>query len=326
MSSASHIEEQAAQWLALQDRDPPSADLQARVDQWLAADPRHEVAYLRLRAAWRQLDRVAALGSYANARQSFTPQQPRSRSFKVAAAMAASIAVASLLGVTWWVAHPSSATPVRYSTQVGGYQRQLLADGSTVELNTGTAIDVQFDGRVRRLHLLYGEARFHVAKDTGRPFLVEADQRQVRALATDFTVHLEPGQAEVLVAEGRVGVDPVQNGASPGSSIILSAGQLGQLRPQGVNVVDLPPTEVGARLAWDRGLLVFAKARLATVAAELNRYNTLQIRIADPTAAALEVGGTFSATNATAFIHVLEAGFPVTVTRNADGVTVASRK
>ncbi len=324
MSSASLIEEQAAQWLALQDRDPSSAALQARFEQWLAADPRHEVAYLRLRAAWRQLDRVAALGSYANARQRLTPQRPRFRSFK-AAAMAASIAVASLLGVIWWLAHPTPAPAARFSTQVGGYQRQLLADGSTVELNTRTGIEVQFDGGVRRLRLLYGEARFHVAKDASRPFVVQVNQRQIRALATDFTVHLEPAQTEVLVAEGRVGVDPVQKGVGADSLTILAAGQLGQLRQQGVSVVDLPPAEVAARLAWDRGLLVFAKARLATVAAELNRYNTVQIRIADPTAASLEVGGTFSATNAPAFIHVLEAGFPVTVTRGAEGVTVATR-
>jgi transmembrane sensor len=250
-------------------------------------------------------------------------QQPL-RPFKVAAVGAAAV-VAGLLGLRWWMAHSRSVVPVPFSTAVGGYQRQLLSDGSTVELNTLTAIEVMFDTRVRRIQLLYGEARFHVAKEAARPFLVQAGPRMIRAVEADFSIHVEPELTTVLVAEGRVGVESPRGKVLRERPIVLRPGQLCEVRVHGVSTSDLSPPSVAARLAWDRGMLMFTQAKLATVVDELNRYNRLQIRIADGAAAALAIDGTFSATNAAAFLHRLEESFPVKVTPSADGVTVASR-
>ena len=82
---------------------------------------------------------------------------------------------------------------------------------------------------------------------------------------------------------------------------------------------------MAAHLAWDQGHLVFSGETLGVVAEELNRYNTLQIRVMDPAAASLTIAGTFGATNAAGFIRVLEAGFPVSIVRQGDIVKISSR-
>ena len=76
MSVANDIEEQAAELLARLDAEPENPAVRAEVESWLSGDPRREVAYLRLRAAWRQLNWIAALGSYENAQREIAGTEP----------------------------------------------------------------------------------------------------------------------------------------------------------------------------------------------------------------------------------------------------------
>ncbi|MBS0419929.1 MAG: FecR domain-containing protein [Proteobacteria bacterium] len=326
MSVANEIEEQAAALLARQDAEPENPAVRAELESWLSGDPRREVAYLRLRAAWRQLNRIAALGSYENAQReiSGTQQATTTRNWPRWGAAAAVVLVAIALTV-WWQAGRVKPRVIAFSTPVGGYMRETLSDGSTLELNTQTDIEVVFDSSVRGIRLLQGEARFHVAKDPQRPFVVTVATDRVRAVGTDFSVRTRAQQTDVYVAEGIVSLeDSVHRGNDAGARV--RAGQGAVMTSTGVHISNLPPGAVAARLAWDRGLLIFAGEPLSSVAEELNRYNTVQIRVTDSTVAALKIDGTFAATNAVGFVRLLEQGFPVSVTRQGDTVLVASRR
>lgn len=63
MASSRQIEQVAAAWLARRDGDAWSAQSQLQLDAWLQESTAHRVAYLRLDAAWRQSDRLKALGA-----------------------------------------------------------------------------------------------------------------------------------------------------------------------------------------------------------------------------------------------------------------------
>lgn len=327
MSVANDIEEQAAELLARLDAEPENPAVRAEVESWLSGDPRREVAYLRLRAAWRQLNRIAALGSYENAQREIAGTEPATptRSWPRWAAAAAVMLVAIAIA-TWWQAGPIKPRVIAFSTPVGGYMRETLSDGSTLELNTQTEIEVVFDSRLRGIRLLQGEARFHVAKDPQRPFVVTAAADRVRAVGTDFSVRRRAQQTDVYVAEGIVSLEDSTHGSADAGAARVRAGQGAVMTSTGVHISNLPAGVVAARLAWDRGLLIFAGEPLSAVADELNRYNTVQIRITDATAAALKIDGTFGATNATGFVRLLEQGFPVSVTRQGDTVWVSSRR
>src|SRR3546814_4407377 len=83
--------------------------------------------------------------------------------------------------------------------------RSPLRDGSAVTLNSNSEIDVDFDEGIRHVRLLRGEALFDVAKDSIRPFVVEADSTRVTAVGTSFTVNRVSGRdVQVLVREGVV--------------------------------------------------------------------------------------------------------------------------
>ncbi len=63
MASSSQIELLASAWLARRDGSGWSIHDQLQLDTWLLESTAHRVAYLRLDAAWRQSDRLKALGA-----------------------------------------------------------------------------------------------------------------------------------------------------------------------------------------------------------------------------------------------------------------------
>lgn len=83
-----------------------------------------------------------------------------------------------------------------------------LSDGSRVLLSANSKLEYQkeFTDTLRRV-ILTGEARFEVAKDVRRPFIVCTEQLQTRVLGTVFDVKAYPNsRPDVTLYEGRVNV------------------------------------------------------------------------------------------------------------------------
>lgn len=333
MTRASDIEHQAAEWLIRLDAHESPQDW-AALDEWLAANPRHRAAFLRLSIAWRHADQLrklkpftgivdpdllspatrrlrAAWGSEdrrASSRGSGSAWRPSRRAFGIAAA--ASIAsVAIGIGVVSSHRNASSPTPVVHETGLGGKKTIPLADGSTVELNTDSEVHITLTPERRSLKLIRGEALFRVAHDPSRPFDVVAGTTTVRAVGTEFSVRLhDPSYVEVVVAEGRVALVPPRGlpTLQPGDALALKRGEAGRFR--------MTKNEVERRHAWTKGLLVFAGETLPQAAAEFNRYNLRKLKIVDPALDRVTVGGTFRVDEVNRFVAALESGFNIRAT------------
>ncbi|WP_111310085.1 FecR family protein [Confluentibacter sediminis] len=83
-----------------------------------------------------------------------------------------------------------------------------LSDGTTVYLNAGTSIKypVCFIEGTDRHVFVTGEAYLNVAKDAKHPFIVSADNLNVRVLGTQFNVNAYPedNESEIVLVEGSV--------------------------------------------------------------------------------------------------------------------------
>jgi transmembrane sensor len=87
-----------------------------------------------------------------------------------------------------------------------------LADGSRVQLNTDSEIDVSLQKERRQIRFVKGEARFDVAHDPSRPFLVTARDGSLQAMGTVFNLRQRKDFTELTVIEGKVAV---MSGAPP---------------------------------------------------------------------------------------------------------------
>ncbi|MGH7946278.1 MAG: FecR family protein [Opitutaceae bacterium] len=331
------IMRQAGAWLARRDRGL-TADEKNEFDAWLRANPCHAAAVLQLERTMSAFDRLRELAPREGAmpdRDTFTPARPSPRWFRpalVAAGMAAAFVV-----VFWSIRHAPAPATWRYATAPGGYERVTLVDGSSVELNASTILEVEYTAADRRARLSRGEAHFQVAKDSARPFVVRAGMVAVRAVGTGFNVRLEQAGVEVLVTEGRVQVEPPApatgaTSASASSPVppveipLLTAGQRIRVatadRAEPAKIAAVSSEEIKHALAWQQRVAEFGNTPLRAVVAEFNRQNRQQIVIRDPGLEALRIGGNFRADQPEAFVRLLESSFGIVAERSGEIITL----
>lgn len=341
-------EQAALAWVARIDRGLTAAE-EGEFERWLAADPRHARLFADFEGTWSLLDRMQDLPATSGRHDAAIPTPAAapamavgSRHFRLVVA-AAAVAAIFLGGLLFLRTRPSSDAAARATdytasatTHRGELRTVALPDGSTIRLNTESAVDVRYDAHARTVQLGRGEAHFIVAPDAARPFTVTAAGVAVRAVGTAFNVRFHPDTIEVLVTEGRVAVrerpEPARPPASapppaPLSPRTLAAGESLALpredRAAAIASVLPPPTvltpaEIERALAWQERRLEFASAPLAAMVAEFNRYNRHQLVISDPELAAQRFGGTFRPDDPAGFVRVLEANFRVLAETRGD--------
>lgn len=357
MGSAEQIDIVAGDWFARRESGEWTTAEQARLQAWLDESPLHRVAYLRIEHAWERAQRLKVLKSDPPSRQAPPPGSwvlspffgsgrttltarrlgPRpevlsssSRRGARAVGAAAGLAAALVFVVVWLFWPPGTA----YSTPVGGLESVPMPDGSTVILNTDTALRVELTKRERRITLERGEAFFEVAKDPDRPFVVQVGKRDVIAVGTQFSVRREGGDLEVVVTDGTVRLQAnhlTKPAGAPGADTatadkeFLPAGTVAQAGESGVLVQQETPAQAAVRLSWRQGVLVFHETTLDDAIADFNRYNVRQVVIADPTVATFRIAGRFRATNVDAFVRLLERGYPIRVEQKGDRLILQAR-
>ena len=297
------IEQEASRWLVERDARPPDLEDEAAFQQWICADIRHRVAFLRLEETWRRSDRLHEARPLDRDVDADLLRAPPVRS-RWSMAIAASLLVGLLFA--GYVFVQTRIGWQHYETPVGGFSRIVLEDGSVIDLNTNSDVKVRIGSKRRDVRLLRGEGRFQVAHDKARPFVVSAADADVRAVGTAFSVRLlEARRVDVLVSEGSVAIASARVQHSPP----VKAGEVAVLMPDRLSVSRIEPQQLESRLAWTSGKLQFRGENLAAAVEEFNRYNRRQIRLGDDSLAALRVGGTFDATDPESFAAALSGTF-----------------
>ncbi len=330
----------AARWLTRRDCGPALSLAETRVfEAWLHADPRHRAEFELLAGHWTRLDGLGAFQPATPGRAvadlPLRPRRPRFRPVtRRLVPLAAAAAVALAAGFLW----RSHALPAPHTqvarTAVGLQEKLALPDGSTVVLNTDSAVRVELTATERRIELVHGEAFFTVAPDKARPFVVSAGAVRVRALGTAFNVRREEANVEVLVTHGRVDVADADGNASllaptsAESAPTLAAGQRTVVRAAspGAAIEALSPLDISRRLAWQERRLEFGPTPLREIVAEFNRYSPRRLVIAEPALGELSVGGSFRVGDEETLLRFLQGSFPIEAERTAAETVLRARR
>jgi transmembrane sensor len=217
------------------------------------------------------------------------------------------------------------------STAIGDYRRLPLSDGSTLELNTATEVRYRLTERVRLLDLREGEARFRVAHDPTRPFVVLAANTVVRAVGTEFTVRIrDNGKVDVVVAEGVVAVshrvrDSAFRELLYGPEVSLAGGTPVPEKRMVTDdrgrfaAVEMTRAKIEAHDAWRNNMLIFDETPLREIVAEFNRYNRRKLEIADPAMGNVPIGGRYRPRDVEGFLENLGQLLKIRVESQRDG-------
>lgn len=310
---------EAAVWLARLRSDCRRPGDEAGFQAWLAAAPEHQQAFEAVTCAF---DAAGAVGHEFLAMDDTPPVQLVTRRRVLVGSAATALVAVTSGGLFLW-----RSTGGVIAGEVGRPRQFLLDDGSRMVLDTKASVQLKLSSERRLIRLLNGRARFQVAKDAARPFIVDTGERQVIAIGTAFTVASDGGGMSVVLEEGRVVVRSTaaakdaspaagEVDMQPGDRLVFAAGTDRPLE-------DRP--DLARVSAWQTGRLAFDNETLFSAAAELNRYNHRMIEVEDPRAAALRVSGIYRADDPEGFVRSLALMFPVDIDENADRILVRSR-
>jgi transmembrane sensor len=316
-------EEQAALWAARLDGSSLTATDRTTLDAWLAENPVHRTLlshYCQFSADLEQRLPVLVAAGAVELPPDSVPHQSRTRLLWAVGALAT---VAAAMVVMSWLAPPQIKSG-NFATPLALRQAITLVDGTRVELDAQTSLQVEIDGKERRLRLASGEAFFAVHKDASRPFTVETPAGSVRATGTQFDVRAETAATlEVTVVEGSVLARPGEAGGRPGAPVSLAAGDHLSAGPDGVAIRTMNAADLDAALAWREGLIVCNGMPLREALARFARYHGRGLT-ATAGAAEQRVVGRYSLDDLDGFLAQLEEALPIRVTRSLNGTVQVS--
>lgn len=294
--------EAAAWYVRLGSETATTADRHAW-SHWLASDTENRAAWDKVEQVCRQLGRVPG----TIARPTLAATKVSRRAVLGSVGLLASAGAATWLG---WRTLPWRAWTADYHSAVGEQRNIQLADGSSMLLDTDTAVDVSFDAQARILDLRSGAILVVTHPDpapTPRPFIVRTRQGTATALGTRFTVKTEDGWTRVAVLEKSVRIAPAQGH----DTMTLLAGQQARFRHDTIEPLQVTDA---ATASWATGNLVVLDMPLGQLAAELGRYRRGGLEC-DADIAGLLVSGSFPLRNTDQALASLTQSFPVKTSR-----------
>ncbi|MDB9999457.1 FecR domain-containing protein [Porticoccaceae bacterium] len=351
------IEAQAALWIMRAEDNDMSAAQQQEFKTWITSSDQHREAYTRLIALWGSLDILEELNDHAAAvdhqqshkqtKRTTTPtsgpnlwerlfgQWPFTIGTYTVSAFA-SIALVGILGLGYqFINNLNQLHQGSYTTALGEQQTIDLPDGSTIQINTNSQVEVSYTETARIIRLVHGEAYFDVAPNKQKPFSVYAGNGVVTAVGTAFSVFLDNDKIDVIVEEGSVALASRPGGLNLSGSNLsgsnlngsnssrnnniaqansqpqaplgeITAGQKAVFEKTVESLEMVAPAAMQRKLSWLQGRLSFAGEPLSVVVASVSRYTGVTIDIDDPGLRQLPIAGSFNVGEVDAMIEALE--------------------
>ena len=235
---------------------------------------------------------------------------------------AASIIVLGLGAWFYMVEHKSSIDFPKniqpaHITQNGSRRQITLPDGTKVWLNGGSKLfyNNNFKGATREV-TLEGEAFFDVVKNTGKPFVVHANNINIKVLGTAFNVkaYTEDENVETTLYRGLVNITksgdeafqpimlypnqkiivpivPYITEANAASQSIASHRTTKSIEIRQIDSTRLEPLRV--ETAWIYNRLEFRGDDFVTLARKLERWYNIKIIFQDDKVTGLNFNGSF---------------------------------
>lgn len=276
-------EEAAAWFLRMQQSDGNDAEQKA-FEAWLSQSSAHRAEYQQYARLWHNLD--------------YLERKPQK---KFNATIAGLLALVFIFGVLQWFSRIEDVIV----TAIGEREQIVLADGTTIDINTDTKLRLALYGFTRKAVLEHGEALFKIGNERFRAFEVHAGNGVIRHIGTEFNVVRENGKTTVAVLEGAVEIR-LENQYQ--TTIVRGEQQISYTE-QGLSNIVQTDTETVA--AWRKNRLIFRDTPLNEAVRQINRYHIRPIRLGEPQLSTLKVSGEFNATDRDGLIRALKTLFPL---------------
>lgn len=308
MNPSPRVVKQAIHWMLQVRENGASPQLLVQCEQWRNASHEHELAWQRVHSLQQEMNLRAVPGAGMVALQTLETSQQRlhrRQALKLLGGVA-------MLGSAAWLSKDLGALDPWTSdlvTATGERRSMRLVDGSLLNLNTHTAVDLAFDNHQRRVQLKHGELMLtcaeHPLGPAGRPLLVQSRDALLEGFDGRFVVRQERDCTRVTVSHGKVAI----HHPGPAGLQWVGAGEAFLVTPRGATPVVQQNMDAGA---WADGLIVTRNMRLGDFLAEVARYRHGYLSCSDEIAD-LRLSGVFRLDDTDKLLQLLPQTLPVNV-------------
>ena len=304
-------------------RATPSAADRAAFERW-RENPDNARAYDHLLRTWDQSKFLAhtAVGrtrDLARARRTRPGWAAIAAGVLLALGLAGGLATLTSRGLLG-----EAPTAAVIAADAGGIRTVMLPDGSRATLDRRSAIRIAFTDGERRLQLLRGRARFAVAHDPARPFVVDAGNGSVVAHGTIFDVAFEGDDVQVVLLRGAVEVrsrSGLRAARADGARHLVP----GQAIRFGRGPLPVPAAAAGLDLQWTSAMIAFDNVSLGDAVAAFSRTSPRPVRLGGEAAAHRRLTGAFRRDDPEDFARTVAVSFGLVSRDDPDrGITLTS--
>lgn len=263
------LDEEAALWFTRQHSQKISAEQSKQFEVWLNASPEHARAYEAIAAIWRDFD--------AMPRPASAPQSLRKKRFfqlwRPLGNTLAALFIAAILFLPY--SHlPSMLLNNMTLAATDMPKKVTLSDGSQLFLNRETRVRVAYETEIRHVYLEKGNVYFKVKSNPYRPFVIQADERRIQVVGTEFEVDKSQQQITVTVSQGIVSF---QTGKQQQTAYLFAGDSaVSAAVNSAISIHKIAPLDVAR---WRFGELSFTDKPLADVLTELKTYSSTLSRL-----------------------------------------------
>ena len=297
------VAQQAVSWLLEMQEGSLTAGRQKAWQLWLNGSAEHQ-------RAWAHIQRVnQRLGGLSSPLAHATLGAPQSGSRRHALKLLLLLGAGSIAG--WSLRDQIALQPLLadYNSGVGEQRKVALSDGSQIQLNTASAVDVKYDAQQRLIRLLSGEILITASADT-RPLNLLTAEGSVKVTTGNSRFNLRQlnGRTQLAVFAGVVELAP---GERAGTGLIVQAQQQVTFSRDAWDSVGPVDASSGA---WADGMLVASRMKLSDFLGELGRYRRGRLNC-DAKVANLLISGSYPLTDSERILDMLEIALPVRIQR-----------
>lgn len=287
-----------------------AGDLKEDLELWLSKSPQHREAYARARRNYLESSVLKSSQRYGIA----SPQRAPALAGSIGPLLIVGVSSALLIGTVASLQYGHTSKDQAQSsighspmsafaaepliTSRGQIRTFALKDGSSITLDSDSAVQIEFSSDIRTVRFQKGRARLEMAADP-RPFLLHADRALIEGRKAVIDVDIvDPSNLSVSLLAGAARMSA--NDGSPGEALARA-----------LPSTDIPTQLVGGtgtdklygRSDWVTGWAEHREIRLDALLIAANRYAKHPIELQEKSVGSTLLTGRFHIANTDQFLQ-----------------------
>lgn len=316
------LTQKAMYWIACEKEGLNSAQ-QIEFDDWIKANPLHLITFNKAKEThniFKNLSKSTAskLSEKANNGAKKTKIIEKTKPFAFVAIFLLAIS-ASIFTINDY-ANPSFSHI--YITQNEKIDEIELPDGSVIEVDAKTNLNVEFYKNKRLVNLTSGAVMFSIAKDKNRPFIIQSNNTYIEVIGTKFEVNKIDKSTIIKVEEGIVKTYHLNHYDKKKNVILLTKKDTITYSNFG-KVNNYKKVDLSTIATWRNDFINFNEVTLKEAIGKFSKYSNLSFSFSSTEIEDYTITGRFVYNQVDIFLKNISKIYPIKIVKNGKFIQIS---